>query len=86
MNDDLVAVYTSSGPAQAALMKSMLEAEGIPVMSVQEGAGAAYGLVFGPLGEVTLLVSAKHAEAARALIREVEPEDPEEADEEEADE
>jgi hypothetical protein len=69
MADDLVVVYTAANPGQAVLIKSMLEAEGIPVMGVQEGAGAAYGLMVGPMGEVTLLVPAKYEAAARALVK-----------------
>jgi hypothetical protein len=76
MADAMVVVYTSATQGQAVLMKSMLEAEGIPVMSVQEGAGQAYGLIVGPLGEVTLLVPAKYEEAARALVKAAENDGP----------
>lgn len=69
MPEDVVAIYVAAGQIQADLIKGMLEAEGIPVMSVQEGAGAAYGMVVGTLGEVTLLVPAKYAEEARALLK-----------------
>jgi len=83
MSDDLVVVYTAGGPAQANLVKSLLEAEGIPVMSVQEGAGAAYGLMIGPMGEVTILVPAIHAETARALLMDAGVDEPSDEDEEE---
>ncbi len=71
MTDELVVVYTAVGQIQASIIKSMLETAGIPVMSVQEGAGAAYGLAVGTLGQVMLLVPAKYAEEARALLKEV---------------
>lgn len=79
---DLVVIYTSAVQLQGSLIKSMLEAEGIPVMSIQEGAGVAHGLVVGPMGEVTLMVPAKYAQAARALLKAVAPDESEEEDEE----
>jgi len=57
MPDDLIVVYTATGQIEASLIKGLLESSGIPVMSVQEGAGAAYGFTVGLLGEVKLLSS-----------------------------
>ncbi len=68
MSQDLVEVYVAAGLPEANLIKSYLEANDIPVMAVQEGAGAAYGITVGILGEVRLLVAERQAEEARQLI------------------
>lgn len=58
-----------SAPAEAEVLAGLLQAQGIPVERLQEGAGRAMGLIYGPLGNVVLLVPQQHAEAARALCR-----------------
>lgn len=81
MPADMILVYTASGQAEAALVISLLEANGIRVISLQEGAGQAYGLTVGILGEVELWVPAQQQAEAEALLREYHEGRPEEPDE-----
>ena len=67
--NDLVSVYIAHGQVEAQLIKSLLEAEGIPVMIAQEGAGAAYGLTVGILGIAEIFVREKDADEAKSLIK-----------------
>lgn len=69
--NDLVSVYIAHGQVEAQLIKSLLEAEGIPVMIAQEGAGAAYGLTVGILGIAEIFVAEKNADEAKKLIEEM---------------
>jgi|CXWL01.1.fsa_nt_gi type III secretory pathway lipoprotein EscJ len=78
MNNELVVVYTAAGQTEANLIKSLLEAAGIPAMTSQEGAGAAYGLTVGPLGEARILVREKDAAEARELLAAMERGEPDE--------
>jgi len=71
MPNDLVSVYIAHGQVEAQLIKSLLEAEGIPVMIAQEGAGAAYGLTVGILGIAEIFVREKDADEAKRLIEEM---------------
>jgi len=68
MPPHFVVVYTTAGPGQAAIIKELLAAEGIPAETSQEGAGAAYGLTVGPLGMVDILVPAEYAAQAEAVL------------------
>ncbi len=68
MPPQFVVVYTTSGPGEADIIQSVLNAAGIPCELSREGAGAAYGLTVGPLGVVDVLVPETHAEAAKALL------------------
>jgi hypothetical protein len=63
-----VVVATTAGPGPAAILRSSLEAAGIPAITSQEGAGAAYGLTVGPLGLVDILVPADRAAEAEAHL------------------
>ena len=56
------------GELQAELLRGLLEAQGIPVVLNQEGAGRAYGLNVGPLGAVQMLVPTDLAEHARQIL------------------
>ena len=69
--NDLVSVYIAHGQVEAQLIKSLLEAEGIPTMIAQEGAGAAYGLTVGILGNAEIFVREKDADEAKKLIEEI---------------
>jgi hypothetical protein len=69
MAEQLAVVYTAAGQVEANLIKSMLEAENIPVMVVQEGAGAAYGFTVGLMGVAEILVPEKFANEARELLK-----------------
>ena len=81
MPDDLVAVYTAAGQAEAALIKSLLEAKGIPVMVAQEGAGVAFGLTVGLMGMAEILVPEKYAAEARKVIEALASSSPDTPDE-----
>jgi hypothetical protein len=72
MPQDLVEVYVAIGQAEGSIVKSYLEAHGVPIMSVQEGAGAAYGINVGLLGEVHLFVAKIWETKARELIDQME--------------
>lgn len=56
-------------PAQADVLRGLLQAQAIPVEVLPSGGGQAMGILYGPLGEVTLLVPQEYAAAARALYR-----------------
>lgn len=65
---DWVVVETVSGSLQAELLRGLLEAQEIDVILSQEGAGRAFGIEVGPLGEVQILVSPQDSQNARAII------------------
>ncbi|MBI3242460.1 MAG: DUF2007 domain-containing protein [Chloroflexi bacterium] len=80
MPENLVVIYTAAGQAEANLIKSVLEAAGIPAMSTQEGAGAAFGLTVGLMGEARILVREEDAAEAKELLAAMEQEQPDEED------
>jgi hypothetical protein len=57
-----------SGELQAELLRGLLEAQGIRVMLNQEGAGRAYGINVGRLGQVQVLVPTSQLEKARSVL------------------
>jgi len=56
MYHEWVVLERIAGDLQAEILRGLLEAQGIPVLLSQEGAGRAIGLSVGPLGEVEILV------------------------------
>jgi hypothetical protein len=56
------------GDLQAELLRGLLEAQEIPVLLSQEGAGRAIGLSVGPLGETTVLVPHSQLSQASAIL------------------
>ena len=52
----------------ADLIRSLLEANGIPTELSQESVGAVTGFTVGPMGEVRILVPSDKVEDARKLI------------------
>ena len=60
-------VLTRLTGVQAEILRGMLEANEIPVVLNQEGAGRAIGLGVGPLAEVEILVPKSLLEQAQAL-------------------
>ena len=56
------------GDLQAELLRGLLEAQDIPVVLSQEGAGRAIGLTVGPMGEVSILVASTHISQARRVL------------------
>jgi len=61
-------VIEVSGELQADLLRNLLEAQGIKVFLNQEGAGKAYGLTVGPLGQVQVLVPEHQSQEARQIV------------------
>jgi hypothetical protein len=68
MSEPLVVVCTVSGRLEAERISSWLMAEGIPAMVSQEGAGQAYGLAIGLLGDADVLVPASRAAEAESWL------------------
>ena len=57
------------GTLNAELIKGLLEAQGVPVVLSQEGAGHyAYAITVGSLGQVQILVPDDHLEEARQIL------------------
>lgn len=77
----IVVIATAVGPMEAALIKSQLEANNIPVMLSQESAGVAYGFTIGLMGLVDVLVAEEQVEEARAILNETNTELPDAEDE-----
>ena len=72
MSPNLVTVHTAAGQIQASIIKSFLEAHGIPTLVVQESAGVVYGLTVGLMGNAEILVAEEHAVEARELLEAME--------------
>lgn len=56
------------GDLQAELLRGLLEAQEIPVLLSQEGAGRAIGLTIGPMGEVRILVPGSQLVRAQSIL------------------
>jgi hypothetical protein len=69
-SQDFCLVYISQGPLQAEVMKSKLEAAGIPVLLRYEAIGRILGLTVDGLGRVEVLVPPEFEEAARDALKE----------------
>ena len=65
---EYVEVYSANGQLEADMIRLMLEAAGLHVLTRGESAGAVYGLTVGPLGEVRVLVQESDAQAANELL------------------
>ena len=78
-----VTVYKTLGLTPAQIIAGRLEAEGIPARAWQEGAGQAFGLTIGLLGNGHVSVPANLAEEASQLLAEIERENEAWLDEEE---
>ena len=57
MDSKIVSVYQVRGHMEGEIIKTYLEAHGIPTGLAQESAGITYGLTFGSLGLVDVLVN-----------------------------
>jgi len=82
----LVTIYTSMGLLPAEVIKSKLEAAGIPALLRYQSAGPIFGIMVDGLGEVQVQVPEEFQEEALALIEPVEIGDDEWDDEESEDE
>jgi thiamine pyrophosphokinase len=77
--DELVSVYVAQGHMRANVIKSKLEAAGIPAMLSYEALSRIYGLTMDGIGQVRVLVRREDAaEARRLLAEEPQPEEPDE--------
>ncbi len=83
MPSNWVLIYSAAGQVEANLVTSLLEANGIQVVPLQEAAGEAYGLTVGVLGEVQLYVQIHQQAVAEELLREYEAAKKDEDEEEE---
>jgi hypothetical protein len=72
MTEKIVTIYQVHGRMEAELIKTFLEAHDIPTGLAQESAGITYGLTFGSLGKVDILVPEKYERSARELMEEYE--------------
>ncbi len=68
---DLVTIHVAMGPLRAEVIRSKLEAAGIPVLLRYESAGLVIGITVDGLGEVRVQVPRELADEARALIEPV---------------
>jgi hypothetical protein len=71
-NDQWKFAVRVQGDLQAELLRGLLEAQEIPVLLSQEGAGKAFGFTVGPLGEVEILVPEKYLAEAQAILKQYE--------------
>ena len=67
-NENWEIVHEVYGELQAELLRGLLEAQGIEVVLNQEGAGRAYGINVGTLGQVQILVPSHAAAEARQIL------------------
>lgn len=65
----LVEVYTTYGELQAQVIRSKLEAAGIPAIFQNEALGT-LGFIMDGLGEFHILVAAKDEQVAREVLNE----------------
>ncbi len=70
--EKIISVYQVQGKLEGELIKTYLEAYGIPTGLAQESAGITYGLTFGAMGKVDILVPESYEQAARKLLDEYE--------------
>ncbi len=61
-----------SSPIEAEIARGFLEAQGVTVRLVQEGAARVMGIYVGPFGEISLLVPEDQKEHARSLLEALE--------------
>jgi hypothetical protein len=68
MVNDWIVLDEVAGMLQAEILRGLLEAQEIPTVLSQEGAGRALGLTIGTMGSVQILVPSKDQDRARELI------------------
>jgi hypothetical protein len=67
--NNYVTVYVANGQLDAEMIHGFLEAAGFTALISQESVGKVYGLTFGPLGEVNILVPESQKDAAINLLQ-----------------
>ena len=75
--DELVEVCREQGHMRAHVIRSKLEAAGIPATLSYDAASLVFGITVDGLGEVRVLVRPEDAEEARRLVEEHPPGPPE---------
>jgi len=65
-----VEVYRAANEIEAALVVALLDSEGIHAITSGESLGSVYGMQFGPLAEVKVLVKKPLAPRAAQIIKE----------------
>jgi len=68
MDQEPVVVWEAANPMEAEIVKSRLEADGIPATIRSEAVGQIYGLTMGGLAAADVLVPALLAKRAIALL------------------
>ena len=68
-----VVAHIAQGEAEAGIIKSHLECEGIPVMLQYESVGRVFGFTVDGLGEIRILVPQGLVERAKEIIKPREP-------------
>ena len=68
MAEDWIVLDEVAGMLQAEILRGLLEAQEIPTVLSQEGAGRAIGLTIGTMGTVQILVPSKDQDRARELL------------------
>lgn len=68
MAEDWIILDEVAGMLQAEILSGLLEAQEIPTVLSQEGAGRAIGLTIGTLGTVQILIPSKDLERAQELL------------------
>jgi hypothetical protein len=68
MTEDWIVLDEVAGMPQAEILRGLLEAQDIPSVLSQEGAGRAIGLTIGTLGSVQILIPAKDLARAREIL------------------
>ena len=68
-NDRWILLAENVPPAEAEVLKGLLESQGIPAYIAREGAGRALGLVVGPLGLAQVLVPASRQVEAQQVYQ-----------------
>lgn len=68
MSEGWVVLDEVPGMLQAEILRGMLEAQEIPSVLSQEGAGRAIGITIGTLGAVQILVPSKELERAQEIL------------------
>jgi len=63
-----VSVLVVNNPAQAEILRGLLDAQGVPARLLQEPAARALGLHMGPLGEISVLVPEDRQAEAEAIL------------------
>jgi len=69
---NMVPVYRAASEAEARIIKSFLESNGIPCLMKANAAPSVHAFAVDGMGEVTILVWEEDAAKARELIREEE--------------